>query len=247
MAKVNTLLEERFNKRSEQRSQKMAALVERSAAGDLNSFSGVFGSIELSASEKEVLRLLLERYTADGRGISESDWKALTTLTSEVKAINHQAALLHGERIKKAQGLLKNYQEGAFTAWLMATYGNRQTPYNFLLYYEFYQALPKNLHPQLETMPRQAIYTLASRQGEWEAKQQIVKDYKGQTKKELLDLIRSLFPLAEIDQRKGDPAEKSIKLLGDVVALMETQHKLISTKQKKILKELVDKIQELIL
>src|ERR1700677_3684402 len=116
MSKFNDLLNLRF-KTKETQQPKMTALVERSNNGDLSSFSGVFRVMPLNDQEKE-------------------DLEALTAITSEVKAITNQAVILHGERIKRAQEILKKYRDGAFTAWLFATYGNRQTPYNFLQYYE---------------------------------------------------------------------------------------------------------------
>ena len=82
---------------------------------------------------------------------------------------------MHGERIKKAQEILKSYRDGAFTAWLLAAYGNRQTPYNFLQYYELYTALSPGLHSQLEAMPRHAVYVLASRSGELTQKETMVR------------------------------------------------------------------------
>ena len=99
----------------------------------------------------------------------------MISLTCEVKAINNQAAILHGERIKKAHQILTPYKDGAFTAWLISTYGNRQTPYNLMQYYEFCEAMPKNLREQIEWMPRQAVYVLATRTGEWKIKQEIVE------------------------------------------------------------------------
>jgi hypothetical protein len=118
-----------------------------------------------------------------------------------VKAIANQAVILHGERIKRAQEILKKYRDGAFTGWLYATYGNRQTPYNFLQYYEFYTTMPSAMHPLIDQMPRQAVYSLASRSGSIERKEAIVKSYSGKAKQELLKLIRIEFPLAEDDKR----------------------------------------------
>lgn len=42
----------------------------------------------------------------------------------------------------------------------MAAYGNRQTPYNLMQYYEFCEAMPKHLRPQIELMPRQNVKRL---------------------------------------------------------------------------------------
>ena len=154
MAKVNTLLTERLKKPSEKLS-KMSTLAEMSSSGNLSSFSGVFRVAQLSTKEHENLQQLLTQYRKE-EGSSLRDLEQLVSLTSEVKAINNQASILHGERIKKAQEILKRYQDGAFSAWLMQTYGNRQTPYNFLQYYELYIALPQVLIPKLSSMPKQA-------------------------------------------------------------------------------------------
>lgn len=178
----------------------MASLAKKSSSGSLNSFSGMFAVTDLSDSEKEDLYSLLQRYSNEECDPS-TDLNTLSSITLEVKAINNQAALLHGERIKKAQLLLKSYQEGAFTAWLMRVYGNRQTPYNFLQYYEFYLAISKELHPLIESMPRQAVYALASRDGSLEKKELVIKSASGKTKQELLTHIREIFPLARDDKR----------------------------------------------
>src|SRR3990167_2155551 len=171
MSKVNQLLSERFKKAGDAFS-KMTALVDKS------SFSGIFKVSALSLKESENLFALLNQYSEEGCSI-ETDLTQLSALTAEVKAINTQALLLHGERIKKAQILLKSYRDGAFSAWLIATYGNRQTPYNFLQYYELYTALPHILHSKLEEMPRQVIYALASRSGSLNVKEEIIKNYRG--------------------------------------------------------------------
>ncbi|MBS0604776.1 MAG: CT583 family protein [Verrucomicrobia bacterium] len=211
MVKVNSLLAQRLKMATEKFS-KMTGLVERSSAGNLSSFSGVFRVAPLNEKEKEALVSLLTQYKSDEQEIAE-DLFQLSTLTAEVKAINNQAVILHGERIKKAQEILKNYQDGAFSAWLIATYGNRQTPYNFLQYYELYTALPAQLHHKLDEMPRQAVYSLASRNGPQEQKEQIVESYSGQPKQELLKLIRETFPLAENDRRAQDMGEVAISQL----------------------------------
>jgi hypothetical protein len=200
MSKFNDLLNLRFKQKQTQ--TKMTTLVERANNGELSSFSGVFRVTALNDQEKEILETILKNYREDSSYDIDVDLKALMMITSEVKAITNQAVMLHGERIKKAQDLLKKYRDGAFTAWLFSTYGNRQTPYNFLQYYEFYTTMPTTLHPKMDEMPRQAIYTLASRAGSLEKKESIVKNYAGQAKKELLSLIRKEFPLSEDDRRQ---------------------------------------------
>lgn len=211
MVKINSLLTQRLKMATEKLS-KMTNLVERSSSGNLSSFSGVFRIAPLNDREKEALISLLTQYKNEEQEI-DKDLTLLFALTAEVKAINNQAILLHGERIKKAQEILKNYRDGAFSAWLVATYGNRQTPYNFLQYYELYTSLPDNLHPKLDEMPRQAIYSLASREGEQGQKELIIKNYNGEPKQELLKIIRETFPLAESDRRAQDLSEVTLNQL----------------------------------
>src|SRR5581483_1439003 len=211
MVKVNSLLAQRLKNATEKLS-KMTNLVEKSSSGNLSSFSGVFRVAPLNEKENEALVSLLEQYRNETQEIQE-DLFHLSTLTAEVKAINNQAIILHCERIKKAQEILKSYRDGAFSSWLISTYGNRQTPYNFLQYYELYNALPHILHQKLEEMPRQAVYTLASRNGQIEKKTEIVKNYQGEPKHEVLSLIRETFPIAENDKRKSNSAEMAINAL----------------------------------
>lgn len=209
MTSIEARLQERMQKNE---TRKMVALAERSAMGELSTFGGLFTITPLAPTEIEHFRLLLDVYAQEDSQ-PEQDLTTLVSLTAEVKALNHQAALLHGERIQKVHKLLIGYREGAFTAWLIAVYGNRQTPYNLLRYYEFYQALPKELRAQFEKMPRQAIYTLSTREGSLERKQQFVMAYTNETKQELLARIRREFPLLKRDGRAGDPAAQLLHAL----------------------------------
>lgn len=243
MAKVNTLLTERLKKPSEKLS-KMSTLAEMSSSGNLSSFSGVFRVAQLSSKEHENLQQLLAQYRRE-EGSSDRDLEQLVSLTSEVKAINNQASILHGERIKKAQEILKRYQDGAFSAWLMQTYGNRQTPYNFLQYYELYIALPQVLIPKLSSMPKQALYTLASRDGSMELKEAIIKNYQGETKQELLELIRKQFPLSGSDKRAQDFPSYTITLLGRLHQVLCDNPFSASIKEKKAIKTLLKQIANL--
>src|SRR5574342_945038 len=183
MSKVNDLLFSRLK----QKFSKMTELAEATSKGQLTSFSGVFKVHPLSDVEQSTLEELLKSYQGEVEVSIEKDLYILSGLTSEIKAISNQAAILHGERIQKAQEVFKNYRDGAFSAWLLATYGNRQTPYNFLQYYEFYLSLPASLIPKLDEMPRQAVYTLASRDAPLEKKKELLENYHGETKNEVLE------------------------------------------------------------
>src|SRR5690606_32378903 len=101
----------------------------------------------------------------------------------------------------------------AFTSWLNRTYGNRQTPYNFLQYYDFYTSLNESLREKMMDMQKQAIYTLASRRGDISQKREFVKEYKGETKRTLLAKIRETFPLPKGDRRIENISDKVITTL----------------------------------
>ena len=166
MGNLKTLLESRFKKSPR---EKMDTLTRQRMDGELSPLLSRFSTLKLSPQEEAKFRQLLENYTRDSQ-VSEEDFHNLCWISAQIKQIHHQAILLHGERIKKVRDLLKNYREGAFSSWLLLTYGNRQTPYNFLVYYELFTTLPESLKTEAEKMPRQAIYTLAARQGPQEKK-----------------------------------------------------------------------------
>lgn len=242
MSKFNDLLHLRFNKQKDAK-EKMTALVERANNGELSSFSGVFRVSQLNEKEKSDLETILRNFQ-DGDTVDfEADLKALMAITSEVKAITNQAAILHGERIKRAQDILKKYRDGAFTAWLFATYGNRQTPYNFLQYFEFYSLLPQTLHTKLDQMPRQAVYSLASRAGAFEKKEEIVKNYTGQPKDELLKLIRDEFPLADDDKRLPHFTQTALAHLKKARELLKNRNCHPREEEKKQIRALLSQLE----
>lgn len=245
MSKFNDILNLRFRQKETQGS-KMTALVERANNGDLSSFSGVFRVTALGNAEVSTLEAILKSYRQSEFFDVDADLKALATITSEVKAITNQAVILHGERIKRAQEILKKYLDGAFTAWLYATYGNRQTPYNFLQYYEFYTTMPQALHSKIDQMPRQVIYSLASRAGDAAKKEELVRNYSGQTKQELLNLIRQEFPLDETDKRLPNLAAHAITFLKRAREMLKKQICVPSSAEKKTLQELIAQLHDLI-
>ncbi|MDR2540027.1 MAG: pGP6-D family virulence protein [Chlamydiales bacterium] len=248
MAKINSLLSQRLKTASDKLS-KMTHLVELSSNGNLSSFTGVFRITNLNETEKQTLEKILNQYKKENQEVIQ-DLEHLSSLTAEVKAINNQAIILHGERIQKAQQILTNYQEGAFSAWLICTYGNRQTPYNFLQYYELHSAIPTSLQTQLDLIPRQAAYSLASRQGSLAQKQHIIKTYQGQSKQELLELIRVTFPLPIKDKRAQDLANIAILSLKKTLTTIKNSTFCPTNKQKQqlfsLLKELKTSVESLL-
>jgi len=245
MTKFNDLLHLRF-KTKESPQAKMAALVERASNGELSSFSGVFRVSPLNEEEKGELQTILQAHRHSDTYDIASDLKALAAITSEVKAITNQAVILHGERIKKAQDILKRYRDGAFTAWLYAIYGNRQTPYNFLQYYEFYTMTPQALHPKIDQMPRQAVYSLASRSGSLERKLEIVQSYAGQPKQEILKVIRQQFPLDEEDKRLPHFGGHGLAFLKRAKEMFKQSPCKLTPSEKQQALQLIDQLKSLV-
>lgn len=243
MSKFTELLNERFRKKDK---SKEIALPEKTSEHELTVFSSFFGLKKLGEQEHEELSEILQTYKQDATFDCTEDLRDLVAITSEVKVINNQAAILHGERIKTAQEILKKYREGAFTAWLKATYGNRQTPYNFLQYFLFYSKMPLELQKQIESMPRQAIYTLASRQGELEKKQEVVREYRGESKLELLTRIRNLFPLDERDGRRENFGESAFIQLRRLSEGFERSDLKLSVEQKRAILQQLKTLESLV-
>ncbi|MEZ5315259.1 MAG: CT583 family protein [Chlamydiales bacterium] len=243
MVKITSILNERFRKKKK---LKMAELAEKTTEGNLTVFSGIFGIKKLAEKDCELLSTLLQKFSHDKNADLSKDLKRLIAITSEVKAINNQAAILHGERIKQVQTMLKDYRDGAFTAWLITAYGNRQTPYNFLQYYEFHSKIPKTLHPQIDAMPRQAVYTLASRLGCLTKKEEIVRNYNGESKEEVIALIRSIFPLDQKDRRKENVGESTLKTLRNLVTLFKNSPIKMTQTQKHSMCELIELLSSLV-
>ncbi len=239
MSKFNSLVE-RFKT---PKKEKISELVERSNVRTLSSFTGGFRVSAVSDTDRSELEALLEKYKHEGHEVS-TDLNVLASVTAEIKAISNQAVILHGERIKKIQQVLKNYNEGAFSAWLMQTYGNRQTPYNFMQYYELYQALPTQLQTIIDEMPRQAIYSLSSRNAPQEEKVAFIEEYKGESKAELLEKLRQVFPLAKEDKRNPNKAKTTIDLLRKAVKAMQDRHYTPNDAESFEIKELIKDLQK---
>lgn len=207
----------------------------------MSGFRGMFGEHALSRQEEERIENILHEHVKDDV-IVEEDCKNLFRLTSEIKAISNQSILLHGERIKRAQDILKKYKEGAFTSWLLTTYGNRQTPYSMLQYYELYLLLPVQEKVLIENLPKKAAYTLASRQGALDEKRELLKAFKGEKQQEILLRIRQAFPKSEDDKRSRSPHSSLVRELERVVLKIENMKTSFSVDEKKRLKAVHEKL-----
>ncbi len=239
---------------------KLSEKIRRSIAGKDRSEEGelpskiaivpIFDAKEtfLSASESLALKDLLLDNQISSTNVSE-DYSFLVGITGEIKAIHHQSVLLHGERIHTASKLFKSYKESAFSTWLKHVYGNRQTPYNFLKYYLFYTSLTNSLQEKVLSMPKQIVYTIASRNCSDEDKQRVIDTYDGEAKETYLKAIRKAFPLEKKDRRQKRKDVSATQVLYLIEAAMEAVHsykskfsyenlRTIDTQLKKFSKEL---------
>ena len=244
MAQIKDALSKRFEKKPENKA-KMDLLAMQTASGTLSSLSGVFKVTNLTEKETTDLSYLLDSYKKENQQ-TEYDLQSLSSITAEVKAINNQAIILHGERIKKAQAILSKYKDGAFSSWLMATYGNRQTPYNFLQYYEFYTSCNEQMQKAIDLIPKQVVYSLATRDIIKEAKEQFILEYKGETKSQLLAKLRDLFPLEHDDGRKQKTTDTVFDKLKKLDSLIKRQSFKPTKKEVVAIEEALFLLKELI-
>lgn len=167
---------------------------------------GISVSVNLTKEEERLIQKILVDDYKPGI-LSENDVsehiKQISDITRQIKSISAQSVLLHGERIKKAQEILSNYRDGCFTKWLLMTYGNRQTPYSMLRYYELYQNVPQNYKIMIEAVPKKAVYMLASRDGDINKKLEIIEKHGKDTQSDLLLLIQETFPVSQTNNRKS--------------------------------------------
>ncbi len=208
---------------------------------------GIPISVNLTEKEeREIQRILSEEYKPSSA--LEEDVaghiKRLIDLTRQIKSISAQSVLLHGERIKQAQEILRDYREGAFTKWLLATYGNRQTPYSMLRYYELYHSAPVSHKALIETAPKKAIYLLASRDGDIDKKLELIQEHGSSTQAQLVQLIQETFPVADNDKRK--PLNTAtIESISKACDKLEKRKQYLDSKEIEELKNVIERLQGL--
>ena len=204
-------------------------------------------TIELSEQEKlGIHKILSEDYSPDNLAKNQiaQHVEQLTNITKQIKSIAAQSVLLHGERIKQAQDLLSNYREGAFSKWLMCTYGNRQSPYNMLRYYELYQNAPKDAQQMIESAPKKCVYVLASREGDDKTKLNLIQSHGDKPQAKFLHEIQQAFPITEIVKRK--PLHTStIESISKLCTKLESGSKYITDADRQDIEKLIQRLKNL--
>jgi len=204
-------------------------------------------NVKLSREEEiEIEKILFEDYlpgTLKDDLVTEH-FEELKTITKQIKSISAQSILLHGERIQQAHNLLANYREGAFTKWLMATYGNRQTPYSMLRYYEFVQRAPKESRAMIEAAPKKGVYLLASREGDDRKKLDLIQTHGGKKQSDFLQAIQCIFPTTESSKRKA-PMISTLESMDKLCSKLESRAQQLSDDDRLDIKKLIQRLQKL--
>lgn len=191
-------------------------------------FRQEFISSPLQQQEAESLqKILLEKLHPEREAsVIPGDYRILLILTQQIRAIDRQSVLLHGERIQRAQEVLKKYKDGAFTNWLNMTYGNRQTPYRMLRFYELFQKIETPDRLLLESMPKKAAYSLAMREGDIQKKMDIIREYHKEEQNHILHAIQKILPLSQEDRRTHRKIRNDTLLnsLEETIVLLNSRH-----------------------
>ena len=205
--------------------------------------------IELTENEKRAIqKILVDEYhpgvIADIQIAQHIE--QLINITKQIKSITVQSVLLHGERITQAQKLLANYKDGAFSKWLLVTYGNRQTPYSMLRYYEFYQSAPEETRPMIEAAPKKCMYALASREVDLIKKLEGVKNNCNKSQADFLESIQSMFPTAQAGKRESVKNKSTLNSMDTLLIKLKSGAQYLNEYHKAEIERLIRHLQKLI-
>lgn len=180
----------------------------------VNNFNSVFETKPVDEAESKRIEKLLADGCVPGSIDEEQverDFERLKLFTSEIRAIGRQGTILMGERVHKAMEVLKPYKAGTFTRWLESTFTAKKTGYNALSYFELHRDLPQvDLKEKFKKMPLRAAYVLASREGDLDAKANIIREYHEYNYTDLLIIIREKLPSYRESGRRESFVEKLI-------------------------------------
>lgn len=204
-----------------------------------NSFNTIQEVQELSDGEyKDVCNIF--RVTVDSLDVESNkehpqNMMELVTVTKEIKAINRQNIVLLGERISKAQELLR-YSEKGFKQWLHLVFGSYSTGYNYLNYFDLHNSLTKeHLKNKLEEMPAKAAYILASKDAPIDQKIDIIETHYTEQAKNIIAHVRETLSLDE-DKKSINPIDKLLDSLEKTTGkLFKMKEALDDNQKQKIL------------
>ena len=104
-----------------------------------------------------------------------------------------------------------------------------------------------NRKKKADELPRQAIYSLATRKGPLQEKQKFLLNSEGKTKKTLLEEIRTRFPLKENDKRGEKIFSKLFLMLSSLEKEIGQKKGLLQEKERQMLAEKAKKMASILL
>lgn len=215
----------------------------------VNTFNSVFDTKPLDPIEEFNLKtLLIGSSIEDNDERIQTDFEGLTRITAEIKAIDKQATVLLGERVFRAREILKPYKDGTFTRWLESTFGTKKTGYNVLSYYDLYTALPSDhLRDCMKKLPHKTAYILASRDGDIQAKFDIISEHYDKPHKTLVTLIKERLPNKPGDKRSAKISiSRLLAGMHDSVEKLKKNKKLLTDSDRKHIIDIQKSLEKII-
>lgn len=220
----------------------------------VNAMHNLYGELD-QANANAIDRLIFENcepMEEESNATQElaDDVKKLKHITGTIRGIFREGVFLLGKQVYEARQILQKYNRtgNTFGEWLKIAFKQgRSTAYNALAYYEFHESLPnEELKSQLKEFPYKAAYLLASRDGEFDRKLEILKNHHDQNATEIIAIIDEVLPLPSRYRQKRK--EHDIHLIDSIRVnlqrLAKRRNNLTSERLKQIseLRSLIDNI-----
>jgi hypothetical protein len=206
----------------------------------------VFDSLEEELTEEE--NLVIEGFFEEGE--SYTDLKKIKSITKTVKSIQKQSYMLIGEQLFEAKKIFdkKVGKERDFSKWLDLTFSSRKTAYNILNYYQLESKLSVPMKNKLREIPLKAAYAISSNSKlEMGDKKQIIKEYEGETSKEvILKVKRLLDEEGESSGELRDKIQKSLWSIDRALAFLVENKTRLRKVNKEVIREFIDEMTNLI-
>lgn len=213
-----------------------------------NPFNSMFDIRPIEDFEKDKIKeIIVNGNSKSEMGHLSSDAESLIKLTSEIKSIGRQAVLLIGERVSEARSILKDYRQGTFTKWLIATFGAKRSGYNALCYFDLYNNLPDGSRSKFKKLNPTTAYVLASRRGKIDVKAEIIEEAKNKSHEEIISVIQEKLPLPENDKRTRAPSiDNVLRRIRLEIETLERYKDLITEEHILTMTGFIDSIQKIL-
>jgi hypothetical protein len=167
--------------------------------GPNNPLKQIFKIKDLKPKEIQDIEILLkENSTKINNFEFQNDFRNISRITTEIRGVNRMHSIFLGGKIIEARNILEKYGDKTFSKWLELTFGNRRTPYDYIYQYEFFSALSEQYQEIALQMPRSILSIVCKKKLPFEEKLELVANYRGEKKHELVKLIKDKFSNKEM-------------------------------------------------